>query len=1234
MKYKSYFIFLAIALCIFLFGKLTEENILFPRFNQSYVQRFQKIFSEKEKELNKMLTEQAFFLRKTNSLKTNNFFRSNHIGLLERRGLAIFVYENDSLKLWSDNSVPISNLYSQNQTDSSFVHLKNGWYVSRTIRLGKYTVMGLILIKQSYMYENKFFTSAFQKDFDTPPTVKMSSGKIPGSYPVKDCQNKFLFSLIFDKSTCHPFFQTNIPSVAYLFLMIYLLWVIYHVIREISDKKQRNKVIAFTIFALICIKITMLYFQIPRVFYNLELFRPQYFASSYLIPSLGDLLLWAILIFAIGFIYYRLFTYHWSVQESRWQFISKLSVRLSGVFLFFYSTFFLIRSIILNSTISFEANKLLLFDSYSFFGYIVIMLLFTAFTLFLDKVLQLYVNKTSFLKFFLWFCLTGLFWALVFYIVQNPIHGVSIIFIMILGGSLIYVRYKLKSAYTYTTIVLIVFLYSVYSVFIITKYSVLRNYNHKKVLVTNLANEHDLIAEYILLTIDKDLQKDTFLCNMVTGNDIFPEMIESYLKHNYMVGYFDKYNLAQITICDPQDSVYLEPPDNSWPHCYTFFGNMIKERGTQLPGSNFYFIDNMNGRISYLGWFEYKSPKYPTTVSLFIELASKLVNEALGYPELLLDNRFNQLSRFKGYSYAKYYRGQLVSQYGGFSYNLSAKYYAAHTGEYASMRSGGYDHLVYRPSNGTLIVLSSPALTILDLAVFFSYTFVVYFFIITLIVLLINLPLVKVIFESNFKNKIQYSMLSLLFASLILVGTCTLIFNKRQYFKRHHAIVSEKLQSTYFELLQSLVQERKIDTSWKSYQYNNLNELLIRISNVFYIDINLYDPNGNLIATSRPEIFNKGLMGRKMNAEAYSALVNETKAEVVHDEKIGSLKYISAYMPFKNKDNKLLAFLNVPYFTRQEELTHEVSTMVVAAVNIYVLLLLIASLISVFIARKITMPLRLIQSKFSEIKLGQQYEKMDYPGNDEIGGLVNEYNRMVSELEKSVEMLAKSERESAWREMAKQIAHEINNPLTPMKLSVQHLHRAWVDKNERFGEYLDKISKTLIDEIDNLSAIATEFSNFAKMPKAISQPLDIIVKINNAVSLFSNDDVDFNVTLNGISEVEIFADKEQISRVFINLFKNAVQSVEKGTRPMITIDVRIIDTWLQVRVTDNGKGIPLAMQGKLFRPNFTTKTSGMGLGLAIVKNIIESAGGNITYETKENIGTTFIIDLPVHTRKN
>jgi len=226
MKLKPFLIYIAIALSIFLFGKLTEENVLFPRFNKSYVQRFQKIYSNKEKELNKTMMELTVFLKNTNHLNANDFVLSQHIDLLDRQGLAVFVYEDDSLKLWSDNSIPISVLYSKSRVDSTFVYLKNAWCVPRTIKLGKYTLVGLILIKQAYLFENKFLNSAFQKDFNASPTVKISNRKLANRFPIVDSRNRFLFSLVFDQDTHHQLFQDYIPSFSYFAVIIFILWVI------------------------------------------------------------------------------------------------------------------------------------------------------------------------------------------------------------------------------------------------------------------------------------------------------------------------------------------------------------------------------------------------------------------------------------------------------------------------------------------------------------------------------------------------------------------------------------------------------------------------------------------------------------------------------------------------------------------------------------------------------------------------------------------------------------------------------------------------------------------------------------------------------------------------------------------------------------------------------------------------------------------------------------------------
>jgi nitrogen fixation/metabolism regulation signal transduction histidine kinase len=239
---------------------------------------------------------------------------------------------------------------------------------------------------------------------------------------------------------------------------------------------------------------------------------------------------------------------------------------------------------------------------------------------------------------------------------------------------------------------------------------------------------------------------------------------------------------------------------------------------------------------------------------------------------------------------------------------------------------------------------------------------------------------------------------------------------------------------------------------------------------------------------------------------------------------------------------------------------------------------------------------------------------------------------MTEELQESVKKLAESERESAWREMAKQIAHEIKNPLTPMKLSVQLLQRTWVNKDDNFGDRLKKVSDTLVEQIDTLSSIASEFSAFAKMPKARNEEVDLVSKLRTVVQLFDNEEqTKISLETHNLEDVIILADKEQLSRVFINVIKNGIQSVPEGITAEIFVELTVYGNNAKVTIEDNGSGIPENKKDKLFKPSFTTKTKGMGMGLAIVKNIINSADGEIWFESEENKGTKFFIEFPIVT---
>jgi len=283
-----------------------------------------------------------------------------------------------------------------------------------------------------------------------------------------------------------------------------------------------------------------------------------------------------------------------------------------------------------------------------------------------------------------------------------------------------------------------------------------------------------------------------------------------------------------------------------------------------------------------------------------------------------------------------------------------------------------------------------------------------------------------------------------------------------------------------------------------------------------------------------------------------------------------------------------------------------------------------------FLSNNVTKPLQLLRDKLSGIDLKKHNTPIDFDSGDEIGLLVKEYNRMVAELSENVELMAKQERESAWRSMARQVAHEIKNPLTPMKLSVQLMLRAWYEQRPDFEQRIKSVSDTLIKQIDTLSNIASEFSTFAKMPTEQIETVEVNQLISSLSTLFDEyKNVIVNLLVDKNEKYFILADSSRVVRLFNNLIKNAIQAIPENRQGEITLKTEKIDNKILITITDNGDGIPKEVQGQLFQPNFTTKTQGMGLGLAMVKNIVQGFNGKITFKTENGVGTSFFVEFPL-----
>jgi two-component system nitrogen regulation sensor histidine kinase NtrY len=466
--------------------------------------------------------------------------------------------------------------------------------------------------------------------------------------------------------------------------------------------------------------------------------------------------------------------------------------------------------------------------------------------------------------------------------------------------------------------------------------------------------------------------------------------------------------------------------------------------------------------------------------------------------------------------------------------------------------------------------------------------------------------------------------------SFIVIGIVVANLTVRDYKSRHDENIKEKLNSIYIELEHEISSERHLTANWRNSNYASLNELLINLSNIFNTDIHLYDLNGFRMATSRPEVFLRNLTSRRMNMIAFMNVRDLTKSEFIQTETVGTMEYISAYVPFYNDEKYVLAYLNLPYFRMQSLLAREISNLVVAVINFTLLLIVITMSLAVFISGRLTSPLSVLSGRLASVRLGKKSEHLSYKGSDEIGELVKQYNRMVDELEESAHKLANSEREYAWREMAKQIAHEIKNPLTPMKLNVQQLLKSWKDGIPGFEEKLEAFSRNQIEYIDNLSNIASAFSSFAKMPGTNPAEVDLLEQIKTTLELFrSTDNISFEVRWPSEKKVYIYADKEHLNGIFSNLLKNSIQAIPAGRKGLIKVVLEVVRNKAVASVSDNGTGIPEALKKKMFTPNFTTKSSGTGLGLSIVKKYVEGANGRVWFESELNKGTTFYVEFPL-----
>jgi len=484
----------------------------------------------------------------------------------------------------------------------------------------------------------------------------------------------------------------------------------------------------------------------------------------------------------------------------------------------------------------------------------------------------------------------------------------------------------------------------------------------------------------------------------------------------------------------------------------------------------------------------------------------------------------------------------------------------------------------------------------------------------------------------NIRSQIHTTIIFISLFSFVVIGVATIIFFVNRYNRNYQDRLSKAMQVMVSEVQSKLSAAGSYGQDGRLYYQGSRSELqtlVEEIAQVHSTDINIYDLDGNLQVSSNLFVYRKGILSKKMHPLAYYNLHQLNTIQYSNYEQIGGISYVSIYHPLRDDNGNAYAYLNIPSFTNQDELKQEISNFLVTIINLNAFIFLIAGTIALFLTNRITSSFLLISKKMQEVNLGKTNEEIEWKRNDEIGGLVKEYNKMVKKLEESAVALAKSEREGAWREMARQVAHEIKNPLTPMKLSIQYLQKAIDNNSVNVKEMAGSVAKTLVEQIDHLSKIASDFSQFANIGNPKKEVFDLHEMLYSLTSLYETTE---NLLFKWVPvhhRIMVFADKTQLNRLFTNLLQNAMEACDNNSRRVISVSEEVREESIIVKVTDNGEGIPLEMQSKIFIPNFTTKSSGTGLGLAMSKTIVEQAKGKIWFETVEGEGTTFYVELPI-----
>ncbi len=1184
--WKTYrFLFLAaVAFVVAVVPHLTSSTRNVP--NRDYAQ-FQSVIQKKQHDI-ELLQEKLVALPDSADFGDFEAFREKYTRQISNNAVSFLIFENQKILYWSDNTVP--PYYQLLKQDTKVIFSGNAWYLIDSEQKGDKEFFILSLIKTQYPFENENIKNEFQRDFSIDNSVEIYSEPCDNTHEIYDSDGNFLLAL--SNATISGTSKWKLVAPVLLFVLSFAFFVLF-----LGMFPKKNWIYSVVAYLLLFGAAFVMTKQVPK---HIMLYHE------------------CIVILVLAYIVFTLKKV-WKSEILSYVIFSIVSFILCGT-----ATGF-IKSLALHSGIEMELFNLLSTNAFSFIAYFEIatlLFLYFAFCFRFSRAFEF--DKKYSLPLLVGICL--LTPSLTFFLIKSPSEFFPYLFgfyCITVISIVLFAYFRRHESPTFALKLVFLVATVIYTETAISIYLDKHKAENRYELAKEWANEQDPVAEQFLASVYRSTRSDMFLDSMMKKSENQDVTIKDYLQKTYFNGWLGQYDL-ECTVCGT-DSAFAE--SNRLPNCEAYFQQMVSTSGKHISDTNYYYINNQDGNITYFYAIEYKLAN-GTITKLYIELHSKITSQVFGYPTILLDN--TESNQFPAnYSLAKYKNGLLVSKRGKCPYPQKLTFQS--DTNFATLVDSQHHvaHLMYKISDQYTVVVSNRTYQLKNYFMWFPYIFL--FFFLLMLIFLKCCERTPITIKHSLSVQIERSLIGLLIGTFAIVMIGGLYFMKSYNSRQQRKFLEEKIASVAKEFSQQYKDFGYLPPEEKHFIQNKLVEL----ANIYSSDINLFDTQGDMIASSRPEIFQFRLVNEKISTQAYYQLIEQGRSSFSQEESIGNLKFTSSYVSIINNQNTILGYLNLPNFSNEEEFKQQFAGLIVGLLNLLVVLLLISTIFSMFIAKRISEPLVVLQNKMTNVALGGENEKIALQVPDELNGVIQNYNEMIDKLSVSADKLAKAEREMAWREMARQIAHEIKNPLTPMKLSLQLLNRSWDEKDERFESRLKSISKTMIEQIDTLADTATSFSDFAKLSKVNIEDVDINNLIQNCVVIFNNEE-NVEVTAEFYQEnVLVRADKDKTTRMLNNLVKNAIQAIPKERQGFVKVTTQpTADGFVKIAVADNGKGIPEDAQKHIFELHFTTKSSGSGFGLAICKSIVDASQGKIYFETEIDVGTTFFVELPLVSNEN